>query len=869
MDSKLKNLLAELDSPTISPSEIKSKLPLISTSRLSKNALLTLSNNILTICSKKKTSKATDEALAIISYWKEKIYPTNQDLFKQNRFDFLILESEVHEASEKAIESINCLNQALQLKPQDPSIHYALARIYKQIQNYRMWYICANQAKKILENMLYENKEFNDNLRSLLANVYLISSEVAIHYKNFKLSTTCLNKAKPLLEKLNNYDELEEVEKTLGQVEGQHNRHFSQRGRRSTSQSGTQETLMRRTMNRFSASPGPSDTERSQEPQFVEFKPDMIEESLVMLKSVVPKARKDRFETLPEENHEENKENFEPNSTRYSRPRKLKPIKSEREKELELENEKLKLHIQEMEERLNGASKPPPTFNRNRKLVSPIKSKDNSRLSTENLNSSIDVSHRDDEISRLQAEIERYKNALALKDVEKDSLGATISVLTIENENLKQELLKLKHPEKKEFLKKKTKRWKNKTYKAFSWIKSCINHLIEEDPDKYNDLFVKIGLNEPLLLNYSNRLKLFNEKLGQTKTSDNEQIDLKIRKEYLIEDSHQQLSDDPEGWQKKFSVKFIGDNSTVTSGGVKEWFSLIGEKIYEPSVGIFEKLGKSILYHPKPLLSEYSIKMFEFLGHFFSKALRLGISVPISMSKLFIKLILEKEYDFEDFEEIDPAYYKTLNWILENEFNPEDLDQYFVYEKNGPNGVEVRELVKNGHMKKVDNNNKYDYVNKVTRAKYVDEILPLVKAFKSTFYQMIPEKAIQIFEPYEFELLLGDKKEIKPEDLKDNTEYNGYTEDSIVIKWFWEVVGSFDQQQLSALLYFITGTSSGELKAKNRMFKISQENGTLSQIPKGHTCFWRLDLPAYRSKNELRNKLIMSITEGSEGYGLV
>lgn len=45
------------------------------------------------------------------------------------------------------------------------------------------------------------------------------------------------------------------------------------------------------------------------------------------------------------------------------------------------------------------------------------------------------------------------------------------------------------------------------------------------------------------------------------------------------------------------------------------------------------------------------------------------------------------------------------------------------------------------------------------------------------------------------------------DDLKANTEYTGYTAASSVVQWFWEVVRSFNKEDMARLLQFITGTS--------------------------------------------------------------
>ena len=49
-----------------------------------------------------------------------------------------------------------------------------------------------------------------------------------------------------------------------------------------------------------------------------------------------------------------------------------------------------------------------------------------------------------------------------------------------------------------------------------------------------------------------------------------------------------------------------------------------------------------------------------------------------------------------------------------------------------------------------------------------------------------------------------------------------------------------------------------------KRFKI-EKIGEYKSLPRAHTCFNRLDLPEYRSYEELRSKIITAI-EGSEGF---
>ena len=41
----------------------------------------------------------------------------------------------------------------------------------------------------------------------------------------------------------------------------------------------------------------------------------------------------------------------------------------------------------------------------------------------------------------------------------------------------------------------------------------------------------------------------------------------------------------------------------------------------------------------------------------------------------------------------------------------------------------------------------------------------------------------------------------------------------------------------------------------------------IHMLPTAHTCFNQLDLPEYESEEQMREKLVIAIREGSEGFG--
>ena len=50
-------------------------------------------------------------------------------------------------------------------------------------------------------------------------------------------------------------------------------------------------------------------------------------------------------------------------------------------------------------------------------------------------------------------------------------------------------------------------------------------------------------------------------------------------------------------------------------------------------------------------------------------------------------------------------------------------------------------------------------------------------------------------------------------------------------------------------------------------FQIHKSYGPQDRLPSAHTCFNQLDILEYESKEQLKDRLMVAIHEGSEGFG--
>jgi len=251
-----------------------------------------------------------------------------------------------------------------------------------------------------------------------------------------------------------------------------------------------------------------------------------------------------------------------------------------------------------------------------------------------------------------------------------------------------------------------------------------------------------------------------------------------------------------------------------------------------------------------------------------------GQMLDAYFTRSFYKHMLGVPVSYQDMEALDPEYYKNLRWILENDIT-NVLDHTFSVEKDEFGVLKVEDLKPGGRNIPVTEENKVEYVKLITEMKMTTAIKEQIEAFLSGFHELVPKELISIFNEHELELLISGLPDIDIEDLRANTEYVGYTTESPVIQWFWNVVTNMSQEEKANLIQFVTGTSKVPLDGFKvlqgmsglQKFQIHRVRGKTERLPSAHTCFNQLDLPEYDSMEILEKNIKTAICEGAEGFG--
>uniref|UniRef100_A0A4W5MF06 E3 ubiquitin-protein ligase n=1 Tax=Hucho hucho TaxID=62062 RepID=A0A4W5MF06_9TELE len=339
---------------------------------------------------------------------------------------------------------------------------------------------------------------------------------------------------------------------------------------------------------------------------------------------------------------------------------------------------------------------------------------------------------------------------------------------------------------------------------------------------------------------------------------------------------HQMMSFHPQDLRRRLWIIFPGEEGLDYGGVAREWFFLLSHEVLNPMYCLFEYAGKDnycLQINPASYINPDHLKYFKFIGRFIAMALFHGKFIDTGFSLPFYKRILNKPLALKDLESIDPEFYNSLIWIKDNNLEECGLEMYFSVDKEILGEVTTHELKPDGGNVLVTEENKEEYIRLVAEWRLSRGVEEQTQAFFEGFNEVLPQQYLQYFDAKELEVMLCGMQEIDLVDWQRHTIYRHYARSSKQILWFWQFVKEMDNEKRMRLLQFVTGTCRlpmggfADLMGSNGPQKFCIEKvGKENWLPRSHTCFNRLDLPPYKSYEQLKEKLMFAIEE-TEGFG--
>lgn len=353
---------------------------------------------------------------------------------------------------------------------------------------------------------------------------------------------------------------------------------------------------------------------------------------------------------------------------------------------------------------------------------------------------------------------------------------------------------------------------------------------------------------------------------------------IQVRRKHIVPDSLKAIRDHQGDFLKALRVSFIGEEGIDAGGLRKEWFMLLTKEFFNRKSSLFETIPESrFSWFPScSQTKQYENRNREQLYFLFGVVIGLaifnGVILDVNFSRAFYKKMCYEQLTFGDYLELYPETGRNLQKMLQ--YDKDDFTEIFAltfettFIDSSKSRKQTVELCRNGSKREVTLKNVHEYihlwVNYYLNIAVDTQFNQFIAGFRKVFDGC---NSIKLFNSEELERLLCGDIQLKRYDfdmLRSVTKYsNGFSDNSIVIEWFWEIVSQWDIKLQSKLLQFVTGSDRVPATGINTLsFKISRlkGKGDLS-LPIAHTCFNELSLSEYSSLPQLRNKLNTAITE--------
>jgi len=210
--------------------------------------------------------------------------------------------------------------------------------------------------------------------------------------------------------------------------------------------------------------------------------------------------------------------------------------------------------------------------------------------------------------------------------------------------------------------------------------RKVLNLMVRNNPSLMSGSFALLVQN-PRVLDFDNKRNYFYQQLRRRPHSREHHgtLQLNVRRQRVFEDSYQYLQRKT-GEQIKYgklSVRFYEEEGVDAGGVTREWFQILARQMFNPNYALFQPCAADKLtYQPNRAswVNPEHLSFFKFVGRIIGKAIFDNRLLEAYFARSVYRQLLGKPVDYRDVEWVDPEYYNSLVWILENDPTPLDLN---------------------------------------------------------------------------------------------------------------------------------------------------------------------------------------------------
>jgi len=260
-------------------------------------------------------------------------------------------------------------------------------------------------------------------------------------------------------------------------------------------------------------------------------------------------------------------------------------------------------------------------------------------------------------------------------------------------------------------------------------------------------------------------------------------------------------------------------------------------------------------------------RMLHCLGRLMGVCVRRGDVLPLSISQVVWKLLVDDEPTLDDLACVDIAAAESVRSLMNiaalgiapEEFEAYFGEMYFVYHNSAK--IEVP-LLEGGAQTRVtyETTKKFASLVQKMRLHEAQESIDCVKAGMAT---VVPVGCLALWSWRDLEIKVCGNPKIDTKVLRNHVIYESASESDPHVKYLWQALDAFSQQDLQRFLRFVWGRSRLPPEGSphwNDGFKICGADDLPSNgLPRAHTCFFQIDLPHYESRQMCEEKVLFAI----------
>lgn len=291
--------------------------------------------------------------------------------------------------------------------------------------------------------------------------------------------------------------------------------------------------------------------------------------------------------------------------------------------------------------------------------------------------------------------------------------------------------------------------------------RKILNLMVRNNPSLMSGSF-SLLVHNPRVLDFDNKRNYFSQQLHRRPHAREHHgtLQLNVRRARVFEDSFQHLQRKTGDQIKygKLSVRFYEEEGVDAGGLTREWFQILARQMFDPNNALFQPCAADKLtYQPNKnsWVNPEHLSFFKFVGRVIGKAIYDGRLLDAYFARSLYRQILGKPVDYRDVEWVDPEYYNSLCWILEND--PTLLELTF--------SVEADEVRGKLSFWKASLTNTQFGVNRIIALKEGGETLPVTQENKREFVQLSAQYRLYSSIQHQIEHLSAGFYEIIPKDL--------------------------------------------------------------------------------------------------------